>query len=453
MADAAPQRSSIFAGLLLILLGLIFLANRFYPALGLGHLIRLYWPLLIITWGVAKLVDHLGTPSGEARPSILSGGEAALLILIVFVMGAFVFRDWICQRFPEIVLDLPAFGPEVSRNENLSPLELPPGARLAIETNAGDIKVTGTDGEQLRVGVRERTHGRSRTEDETGIVIDHMGDTYRVHPTRRDAGEGSAADLDVSAPHTADLSMTTTKGDLSAEGMAGAVRAADTDGDITIHKASGDVSADLQSGDVRIDGVAGNVAVHGRGDDVAIENVEGEASIDGDFIGDLRLRNVRKATHIRSLRSELSAGGAAGEISLNSEDISISSLYGPLKLGTRDKDIRITGATGDIDLADTRGDIRIVYSGPPQHNLTVANDSGDIDVTLPANSYFNLSAVSRSGEIECDFAQPGTKGEGDGDAQSAERLSGTFGAPNGNASPPRISIETSYGTIHIHKGG
>jgi DUF4097 and DUF4098 domain-containing protein YvlB len=450
MASAAPQRSSIFAGLLLILLGLIFLANRFYPGLGLGHLIRLYWPLLIILWGVAKLVDHLGTRSEESHPSILSGGEAALLIVIAFVMGAFVFRDWIRQRFPEIVLDLPAFGPEVSRSEDLRPLDLPPGARLAIETNAGDIRVTGIEGQQLRVGVRERSHGHSPSDLESGIVIDHAGDTYRVHPVRRDAGEGSAADLDVSAPRGAELSMTTTKGDLSAAGMAGAVRAAATDGDITIHKASGDVSADLESGDVRIDGVAGNVAVHGRGDDVTIQNVEGEAAIDGDFLGDLRLHNVKKATHVKSLRSELSTAGAAGEITLDSDDISISNSSGPLKLSTRDKDVRITGAASDIDLADAHGDIRIVYPGPP-HNLRVANDSGDIDVTLPANSYFDLSAVSRSGEIECDFAQPGAKGEGD-DGQSAERLSGTFGVPKGNASPARISIETSYGTIHIRKG-
>lgn len=452
MANAAPQRSSIFAGLLLILLGLIFLANRFYPALGLGHLIRLYWPILIILWGVAKLVDHLSTPSAESRPSILTGGEAALLILIVVVMGAFVFRDWLRGRFPEIALNLPALGPEVSQNENLPPLDLPPGARLAIETNSGDIKVTGVDGDQLRVSVRERMHGHSHTGENPGIVIDHAGDTYRVHPARRDWTEGSAADLEISAPRLAEVSMTTTKGDLSAAGMAGTIRAAAAAGDITVHKAGGDVSADLQSGDVRIDGVAGSVAVHGRGDDVTVDNVEGDAAIEGDFLGDIRLRNIKKAAHIQSLRSDLFASGLAGEISLDSGDIAISNVTGAVKLSTRDKDIRIANAAGDIDLTDTHGDIRIVYSISPRHNLSVTNDSGDIEVTLPANAYFQLSAVSRSGEIECDFAQPEAKGEEDEDSRSAERINGVFGTPREAAPPPRISIETSYGTIHIRKG-
>jgi hypothetical protein len=452
MADAAPQRSSIFAGLLLILLGLIFLANRLYPALGLGHLIRLYWPLLIVLWGVAKLIDHLGTRSGESRPSLLSGGEAALLILIALVMGAFVLCDWIRQRFPEIVLDLPAFGPEVSRSENLPPLDLPPGARLAIETNTGDVKVMGADGEQLRVSVRERTRGGSRAEDRPGIAIDHAGDAYRVHPARRDSGGGSAADLEISAPRMADLSMTTTKGDLSAVGMAGSVRAAATDGDITIRKAGGDVSADLQGGDARIDGVAASAAVHGRGDNVTMDNVEGDAAVDGIFLGSVRLHNIKKAVRLRSLRSELDTAGPVGNISLDSGDISITDAGGPLKLKTRDKDIRVSNASGETDLAGTHGDIRIAYSTPPQHNLSVTNDSGDIDVTLPANSYFELSAVSRSGDVACDFAPGGAKGESGEDGEDTERISGLFGVPQGNATLPRLSIQTSYGTIHIRKG-
>ena len=57
MSNGMPNRRSIFGGLLLIVLGVLFLIDRFDPAFRLGHLVRLYWPVLIILWGVAKLID------------------------------------------------------------------------------------------------------------------------------------------------------------------------------------------------------------------------------------------------------------------------------------------------------------------------------------------------------------------------------------------------------------
>jgi len=79
MTNGTRQRSSILTGLLLIALGFLFLLQRFEPHLGIGHLVRRYWPLLLIVWGIAKLIDHFTTSrTGEGRPPILSGPEAAI---------------------------------------------------------------------------------------------------------------------------------------------------------------------------------------------------------------------------------------------------------------------------------------------------------------------------------------------------------------------------------------
>jgi hypothetical protein len=59
MSNGRSTRSSLFTGLLLILLGALLLLHRFDPALGVGHLSRHYWPVLIILWGVARLIEHL----------------------------------------------------------------------------------------------------------------------------------------------------------------------------------------------------------------------------------------------------------------------------------------------------------------------------------------------------------------------------------------------------------
>src|SRR5271168_554046 len=95
MTNGTRQRSSILTGLLLIALGFLFLLQRFEPHLGIGHLVRRYWPLLLIVWGIAKLIDHFTTSrTGEGRPPILSGPEAALLIVIVAVLVGMSFSDW-----------------------------------------------------------------------------------------------------------------------------------------------------------------------------------------------------------------------------------------------------------------------------------------------------------------------------------------------------------------------
>ena len=68
MTDIQHRRRSIFPGLLLIVLGLIFLLHHLNPAFGIGHLARIYWPFLIILWGIAKLIDHFAAQSnGAAR--------------------------------------------------------------------------------------------------------------------------------------------------------------------------------------------------------------------------------------------------------------------------------------------------------------------------------------------------------------------------------------------------
>src|SRR4029077_10021472 len=99
--EGVRARKSIFPALLLIVLGLLFLLHQINPAFSIGHLARIYWPFLFILWGAAKLIDHITAQStGEVRAPLLSGAEAALLMLLVFVLVVFVFHDWIRDRFP-----------------------------------------------------------------------------------------------------------------------------------------------------------------------------------------------------------------------------------------------------------------------------------------------------------------------------------------------------------------
>ena len=119
MTNGQQRRSSVFTGLLLIAIGALFLLNRFNPLLSLGHMIRMFWPVLIILWGVAKSFDHLAAReySGHASPSLLSGTEAVvMLVVLVFVLLGFVVRDHVRDHFPDLDIDMTPFHQSYSQS-------------------------------------------------------------------------------------------------------------------------------------------------------------------------------------------------------------------------------------------------------------------------------------------------------------------------------------------------
>ncbi|MGB0034880.1 MAG: DUF4097 family beta strand repeat-containing protein [Candidatus Acidiferrales bacterium] len=450
MSNGGRQRSSIFGGLLLIFLGLLFLIQRFDPALGIGHLVARYWPVLLIVWGVAKLIDHMGAQrTGEGRPAILSGGEAALLFLVVLALIGMSVRDWVHRRNPDADIEVSLFGERFSESQELPSKKIPAGAHVTVTTERGNITIHAGEGDELRVAGKQsatastEAGARDRMRD-VKIVIDEGHDGYRVHTTNQEGARGRVSvDLDVTVPKNVTLSATSARGDISISGVAADVSASARNGDVEIHDVSANVSAELVKGDARISDIKGNTRITGRGNEIDLSDVGGDATLEGDFFGPIRVRNVAKTTHFASQRSDLTLLHLTGRMELDSGELSVSDVSGFAKLITHNKDIQAENVAGRLEIVDTHGDIQVRYSQPPKEEIAVTNESGEVDFTLPAKSAFEISAFSRSGEIANEFEDPSLKPANDGDSG---RLNGKIGAHG-----PKITIVTSYGTISLHK--
>ncbi|HXY79032.1 MAG TPA: DUF4097 family beta strand repeat-containing protein [Candidatus Bathyarchaeia archaeon] len=452
MSNGIRQRGSIFTGLLLIVIGVIFLLDRFDPTFHLGHLIRMYWPVLIILWGVAKLVDYFAAQrSGEPRAALLSGGEAALMILLAFVLAGFVFRDWIREHYPDIDVDIPPFHQSYSQSRQIAPQTLPAGAHVLIDSWRGDITIHGADGSDLIVRLKESAWAQSQSAaDEemrnVDVVVEQSGNTYHVHPVRRGTFLARVdTDLDITLPKTASLEISTGHGDIDVGAITGTIVARSGGGDVSIHDSGGDITVEMRQGDARISGVAGNMKLTGRGDDVDLGNVSGDATIEGAFVGSIRASNIEKTLRCTSPWSDLTITHLTGRLEADSGDISLSGANGPVKLIAHNKDFDVKNVSGRIEIVNTHGDVKVTYGAPPRDALSVANDSGDADVTLPAGSSFGVSAVSRSGEVKSDFQAASLKTSNEEDRG---QINGTIGAGG-----PILNITTSYGTIHLRKAG
>ena len=96
MATINPRhRRSIFSGLLLIIIGALLLSHNFGGSLPAWEILRQWWPLVFILWGLTKLYDHfMAQRTGEPAPPTVSAGEVILVLLLLAVIGGLGIIDW-----------------------------------------------------------------------------------------------------------------------------------------------------------------------------------------------------------------------------------------------------------------------------------------------------------------------------------------------------------------------
>lgn len=443
----AQQRSSIFTGVLLILLGVLFLVHRLEPQLGLGHLIARYWPILLIIWGVAKLIDYQAADrTGQGRPAILSPGEAALLILLVLVLLGMSAIDWIHRHDPDRDVEVSLFSEKATDSEELPATALPAGAHVTITNGRGNITAHAGEGSDLRVGVNETASASTESAARAKlkgfeVLIEKKGSAYVVHP--KDDDSDISADLDVELPKNVSVTASSKHGDFSVSGVSGSVNATLKDGDVEIHNVSSDVTVDVKHGDVRVSDVSGKLRITGKGTEIDVSDITGDATIDGEFFGPIEVRNVHGTTHFTSQKSDISLTALSGKLELDSGDLQISDVGGAVKINSREKDIKVENVSGRLDIQDTKGNIEATYTNPPREDINITDDTGEVQLTLPPRSSFTISATSRSGESHSEFEDSGVRASDD---NGTGRLNGVVGSGR-----PKITITTSYGAITVHK--
>jgi hypothetical protein len=453
MSQPPTGRRSIFGGLLLILLGVVFLLIRHYPELGIGHLMRLYWPVILIVWGIAKLIDNFSArQSGDASPPWLSGGEIALIILLfVAVTGM-----WGFGRIREQLGDTDSFSwndmwakKGVPVSEDVPPVAVKPNSSISVHTPHGDITVFADEDTDLRVVATKTVSSVSDSESTkraggVKIEVTPVSGGFRVEPSGI-TGEGkhTRVDLEVHLPKQVSVTAQTDSGDVTITGIAGAVTVVSPSGDIAIHDVGSDVTAKLQNGDVRIAQVHGDVRLSGKGNGVELSDITGNATIDGEFFGPIQVSNIAQTTQFNSSRTDLTIMKLRGRLDLDSDSLQISDVDGSIKLKTHDKSIELENATGRIDINNAHADVSISLKKSPSDEINVQNDSGGIDLALPSKSAFELSAASRSGEIESEFDDSSLNTATSGETK---KLDGKVGAHG-----PKITLDTTYGTINLRK--
>jgi len=448
MANSHAPHRSFFPGLALLFVGLLLLVHN-YRGLDISHLLRSWWPLLIIFWGAIKLYEYAAASrSGQPGASPISGGEIFLVLGLVCLLGIVAGVDVIKNKFP--IDEFPARGDRFDYDLSVEPKPVPADSRITIRNIRGDISVRSGDESQIRVDGKKNIQAWSANDaghiaSAISVEIVKNGDGYEVRPVNASSGDSRVGlNLDISVPKKASLTIRNERGEVSVSGMDKSVIVNTTRGDVEIRDTAGDVTIDTGKGDVKVSDTKGNVKISGHGGQVDVSSASGGLTIDGEFFGPIRADKIAKGVRFVSQRTDLTLTQLTGHLETGSGNLEIADAPGNLTLRTNSYDISIENAGGKLKVDNRNGNVEVRFSLPPREDIEITNSSSPITISLPEASSFDIVADCHSCDVNSEFSadslkQTSTGGDSD--------LEGKYGKGRG----PKITLKTSYGSISIRK--
>lgn len=455
-----PYRHRSIAGpVILIGIGIIWLLGSMRVINGreVAWLFATWWPLLLILFGVIRIVEYsIARSTGDRAPRFGGGGVALLILFIVIGMSASGARRVNWQALNDNVDVNPGWdwGQKYEFTQELSQ-PLPPDGKIQIDSDHGSVTVRVADNGDAPVKFVVHRHISADSQDEARRLNDQQsptmtkdGSTLRISSGEHQAevhigfsmGPRVVSDLEIWAPRKAPVQVTAAHGDINVSQRDADVKVSTTHGDIQISQIKGNLEVTSHKGDIQISQITGDTRIDGKADDVTLTDISGVALLDGEFFGDTKLSHIGKSVKFHSTRTDLELGKLSGDLDMDSGDLRVSSVAGPFEVHTRAKDIRVEDITGPVTIENSHGEIDL-HPKSPYGDVNVSNHQGAIHVVLPENAGFDVDARSTRGEFESDFPLNVTRSGDDRVAQ------GSLGK-GGN----KLQLTTDHGTIEIRRG-
>jgi DUF4097 and DUF4098 domain-containing protein YvlB len=446
-----PRPRSIAGPLVLIAIGVIFL-------LGTLRVVELhailvwfahYWPVLLILWGVLKLIDHYNAQRVGARSPGIGGGGIVLVVMIVLfgLMATNLARvNWheLRDNMHMDDGDFALFGSNYSFDDQLQQ-DFPKDASVHVIDDHGAVSISTSDGPRMTILVHKRINAENQEDANkwntgTRPQITVSGNIVSVNANTQGAGDHSVAtDLVISVPRKAPVTISSRRGDVSIMGRDGDVDISNQRGEVSVSDIKGKVTLSLERSSAHISQVSDDVAIQGRANDVSIEDVNGAAHLTGEFMESVKLSKIAKGVTFKSSRTDMELSRLDGDLDLDSGDLRANNLAGPLRLLTREKDINLEGVSGDVRLEDSNGAIELQMN--KMGSVQIENRNADIRLSVPDHAPFQVDARARDGEIQTDFSD--LKVENSDNQSSATGAVGSAG--------PHVVLNNEHGTIEIRR--
>lgn len=448
------RRGSIIGPVILILIGLLFLLNNLRPDLSILSLLSMYWPFLLIGWGVLRLVEIL-LIARSAKPIPMSGVSGGEWVLVVFLCligsGVFLFRHHVGYWSPTNIRlrGIEVFGEPFDYPIGEQKLQTVKTPRVLIENFRGNARIVGADTAEVKVTGRKTVRAFHQNEADSAdkaskLELVNQGDLIVVRTNQEQArgDQRVSEDLDITVPKGASIEGRGRYGDFDISELSGNVDIASDNAGVRLQNIDGNVRVNLQKSDiVRAVNVKGTVDLKGRGNNIELENVGGQVVISGVYVGDMQFRNMSKPVRYDGEQTQFRVDAVPGQIRMARGYFNGVNLVGPVQVNARSKDIQISDFTQSLEVTLERGDIELRPGKLPLAKMDVRTRNGDIDLAMPAAAKFALRADVQKGEVTNDF---GTVIQTDSAGRGAS-MRGSVG------DGPAIVLNTDRGSVTVRK--
>jgi len=446
------KRTSIVAPLLLIGIGVLFLARNMYPDLALIDYFARYWPTLLILWGVLRLTEILFWAATEKElPSRgMSGGEWILIVFLCMI-GFSVhtvrsFDTWWphsgitmggIDMFGES-FDFPISGEKPATK----------APRVIIEAFRGNARITGADSTSVKVtghktirSLEQSGADRANTDSPFEITGEPGELTIRTNQEHVSGNQRITDEMEITVPKGATIEAHGRYGDFDITDVAGNVEIVSDNAGVRLQNIGGEVKIDTRKSDIiRAINVKGPVDMKGHGADVELQDIDGQVTIAGTYSGVIQLRNISKPLRFNGQQTDLNIEKLPGQVRMALGDFTANNLVGPVRLTTRSRDVHISDFTNSLEVSVERGDVELRPGKLPVAKMDVHARFGDVEVSLPPAAKFDLTGTTARGETYTDFGAP----------LHTER-NGNGGSIRGSSGGPVINLQTEHGKMTVRK--
>jgi hypothetical protein len=447
------RRGSIVGPLIILAVGVTFLMAQM-GKISWGQSFEWYgrwWPAVLIAAGIVLLLEwFVDQQRGSATSHVRVLGGSVVFLLILLVLAGLASRTvgyglaWRDQTFGNGYTKLDhLFGDRHDADSSMTS-SIPKATTLVIRNPHGDVTVTGssTDG-QVHVDVHTQTYAWKQSDVERKAkelepTFSNDGGVLKLNVSSVDGGE---ADLTITVPHAAPVTVQADHGDVTVSEMAAPITISANHGDVDVSGIDNSVTLHMNddNGSITLHSIHGPVSVEGRSGDIDISEVTGALTLQGDFFGSTDLEHVYGPIHFNTTRTQFSAARLDDEFNVDNDSLNANELLGPVVLKTQDKNITLDRIQGPVDVSNRNGSVELTNAAP-LGAVSIQNQHGSVDLGLPGNTGFALNAQTRNGDMENDF------GLTPGGTDDVHTLQGRIAGGG-----PTVTIATTDGDVTVRR--
>jgi hypothetical protein len=452
-----PRRAGgVFWGVILVATGLIFLLKNLGYPIYIWTGLALYWPVLLILWGIIKLFDYARWKRAGQPGPLFGAGEVVLLIVVILSGTALTAAANMSPDFGYLLemanIDLwDITGNSYQFSEHYEK-DVPSGSSIEIINRYGNVEVTPAETDRIVVDVAKTVIAADQTaandlEKVLTYSIVQEGDTYRVISTfNRDQnsvrGRRFKTSLTVKVPRRSSLVVNNRNGAVNISELTGEQRVTNAFGkvavgqimgninivnrndDVTVKEITGDANISNEFGSTEVDAVSGTLELRFRNGNADIAEVKGDAKISGAF-GSLKADDIHGGLNVDSRMTSIEVSRVGGDATIQSQFQSVD----------------LDNVKGSVNIDNRNGSVEVHYEQPPAKIIRIMSRYGDVRLVLPRDSAFTVEARTRFGDASSDFPELTDRSD-----NNRESLSGQVGSGG-----PEIRIDNTNGSIRIER--